>query len=114
MQQQSYNLTLLKNTSNYHEFLIQILRLFEEQSTQNLRLLKTACEHNDMETVYFMAHKLKSGLVLFQIKSAVELINFIETHSKSNTAFDEIYKKIKSLEAIYEKVISEMKSDYKF
>ncbi len=112
MQDRSYNLNLITNTTNDNEFIRQILSLFEEQSLINLQQLEVSCKNSDWETVFFIAHKLKSSLVLFQIDPAIEAIKFIEFHAKQRSQPLKIAERIAELETIVHNVIRQMKSDH--
>jgi CheY-like chemotaxis protein/nitrogen-specific signal transduction histidine kinase/HPt (histidine-containing phosphotransfer) domain-containing protein len=80
-----FDLSLLKEMED-HEYLSDIIGIFLAHTPGELKTLQRACAANQFETVYKMAHKLKSSAGLLQAAYFLDVLIKIEEAAKAENA----------------------------
>ncbi len=97
-----FDLSLLEEMED-DEYLTDILDIFLANTPAELKNLKAACLANQFDTIYKLAHKLKSGVGLLQANSLLKNLVKMEENAKANKP-DEMLPLCKALEEQYKKV----------
>jgi two-component system, NarL family, invasion response regulator UvrY len=82
----AFDLTLVEEMDD-NEYLSDVLGLFLAKTQGELNELQEACTSMQFDTVYKMAHKLKSGVGLFGAGNLMDLLIRIESAAKDKNAY---------------------------
>ncbi len=108
-----YDLTGLKNqTGTDDDFLHQMIILFIQQMGENLEKINHAIQQKDWAEIRFTAHKMKSAINLFGIKSLQE--NIVETEELAVLKMDEkkIQENLKLIEMVLKQCVAQLKIEF--
>jgi hypothetical protein len=112
--QRIYKLDRLNEIDNSDEvFILSIVQVFLENAPITTNNLVLALKDNNLEMIYFWAHKLKSNINLFCIESIMTEIKNIELFAKANTNTEKIPGLVKIVDEVMQQAITEIKTDFK-
>ena len=109
-----YKLDRLNEIDNSDElFILSIVQVFLENAPITTNNLVLALQDNNLEMIYFWAHKLKSNINLFCIESIMTEIKNLEQFAKTNTNTEQIPGIVKLVDEVMQQAITEIKTDFK-
>lgn len=97
-----FDLSLLEEMDD-NEYLSDIIRTFLANMPGELKILQSACAANQFETVYKMAHKLKSSAGLLQAEQLMAVLIQLEETAKAKNA-EGLFHLYKELNTTYKKI----------
>jgi len=108
-----YDLTYLKeNISDDEDVIRDLIRIFLENTPQDLSNLNKAYEENDLEQVALTAHKMKSSLDVLKVDQLHNVIRRIDKPFKTEELKDELPEIMNRINSILEKVIKQLSDDF--
>lgn len=114
MPQQKYDVERIKAfVGEDQEMLKKMVHIFLANTPQILNLIKTSLAKKDYATLQFNAHKLKTSVDHFSIKTLTKEIRQIEDFSKTETNLDQLPQLIELLEKELYEVTQQIKADFK-
>jgi|LakMenEpi03Aug12_release.lakeMendotaPanAssembly.Ray.scaffolds.fasta_scaffold256290_3 HPt (histidine-containing phosphotransfer) domain-containing protein len=81
--------------NNDRNFVLEILRMFMQQTSQDLDKLELIANQNDMQNLYSAVHKIKSSILMLGNETANEKIIKLENMIKLGESEDEIKAELK-------------------
>ena len=94
------------------EFIRQIIDIFLSTVPASAEELMQAYMNKDLETVYFIAHKMKANINLLNIHHIKDDILLVEQNAKSGTNTESMGEKINHILEIVNKASKQMKEDF--
>lgn len=95
-----YDLTsITKMSRGNNDFILKMLTIFVNQTTETFDKIETAFESNDFQEVSNLIHKIKpsiEGLGIFSIKDEVKKLEKIAKETKNKEAMETLFATIKS------------------
>lgn len=76
--------------NNDRNFVLEILRMFMQQTSQDLEKLESIATQNDMQNLYSAVHKIKSSIMMLGNKTANDKIVKLENMIKSGMPENDI------------------------
>ncbi len=89
-----------------------IIEAFISESKSTVNQLKDSQEHGDFEKIKFFAHKLKSNIKLFEIKSLYVHVKELENHA-NDLSNAEIQKRINEIDAVLNVIFEKIEKGLK-
>ena len=107
-----YNLNSLHNLSRGNkDFVIKMVNIFINQTTEIISKIKEAIENEDFKTVSAMAHKLKPSVEGVGVLSILDEIRFLEKISKETNDKQQMKALFDSIQLVLEEVIIQLKEN---
>jgi CheY-like chemotaxis protein/HPt (histidine-containing phosphotransfer) domain-containing protein len=104
-----YDLSYLNQVNRGNrEMVLQIIRLFIEQTPQAINQIREAWKKNDLDTVYRLSHQIKPTIKMFGIETIGEEILSIERMSHDKQSTPELGELIGKVEKVIGSVIGQM------
>jgi signal transduction histidine kinase/DNA-binding NarL/FixJ family response regulator len=107
-----YNLNELRNvTSSNREFFHEMIRTFEQNATEGVKILKSSFKKKDWTQIRETAHKLIPSYKHLDIKTVVSDLVELKTRLFENPDPDIISKLIRNIDEVTGKVIKSMRNE---
>ena len=94
------------------EMLIKLIRIFVENGPEILNSIKISALKKDYETLAFLAHKLKTSIDHFSIKTLTNEIRLIEKYAGNKINLNLLPSLVQKLEQELQVTINELKKDF--
>jgi PAS domain S-box-containing protein len=95
-----YDLTLLEELGDKNAIL-EVLHLFFENTPNEMKQLSELSEKNDLESLYKLAHKLKSAVAMVQSEKLRDLLKNIEMNAKEAKNVEETKEMVKEAQELF-------------
>ncbi|MDE3251503.1 MAG: PAS domain S-box protein [Bacteroidota bacterium] len=95
-----YDLTLLEELGDKNAIL-EVLNLFFENTPNEMKQLLELSEKNDQESLYKLAHKLKSAVAMVQSEKLRDLLKNIEMNAKEAKNIEESREMVKEVQQLF-------------
>ncbi len=114
MQEKMYSLELIQSISRGNAALIKkLITVFIEQTPDSVSRMKAAYIKKDFTTFKTLAHKVKPTFGYFGIKEVERDLQLIELLAGIGMSSEELSLLILKIEETTQKVVDEMKTDFK-
>ncbi len=114
MEDKLYSLDRINSISRGNPELIKkLINLFIVQALESVNGMKIAYMNKDFSTFRCLAHKVKPTYGYFGIKDIEGHLQMVEMLTRIKFSADEITHLMLEIEEITDKVVEEMKSDFK-
>jgi PAS domain S-box-containing protein len=110
--QPNYSIQEIEALDADAEFIKEMIGVFVEQVTEDLRDLDTAVQAADWNNVYKIAHKLKPSVTSFQMQTAIPLVMQIELMAKRNENVQNIPTLVQQLQQLLTNIVQHMQQHY--
>ncbi len=97
---------------NDQGFVRDIVLVFLTEIPEDIKIIQKAISKNDYNTVYQVAHKIKPTIELFDIGVLSHVVN-IQDWGKYKQKDVDIQAELKTVVSMLDKVVSELKADFK-
>ena len=115
LEENLYDLSILQEMDD-REYIIEIVSMFLNDTPKELKAIKEALTACNTDTVYKIAHKLKSSAGILQAHRLIYLLTEIERIAKSEKSgdklanlFDNVQQQYKDLESALQKLLKNMR-----
>ena len=113
MQQKRYHIDRIKAfVGEDKEMIDKMVRIFLDNGPKMLSVIQKSLIEKDYKELQFYAHKLKTSIDHFSIKTLTSEIRQIEKYAKDETNLNMLPTLIKKLELELQETIKEIKADF--
>lgn len=98
-----YDLSLLEELGDKNA-IVEVLNLFFENTPNEMKQLSELSEKNDQESLYKLAHKLKSAVAMVQSEKLRDLLKNIEMNAKEGKNIQETKEMVKEAQRLFGKL----------